>query len=223
MNDRISLKLSLQSYQRFEQLHQQFNSAHSQSLAQPLGAVLADISVEIIEQVFGEIARASTSDDQESEKVLQKILATLRKYMPWSVSLLGNERLTPMVNYLQQLIYTEHEQAYICYPVDHLLVLEFLECIQQMQQGNTQYLSPALKAFIQVVDQGVSCLIRQPKKILKFNLVVDKTLSGVIQLTTQLGYKRLEKLAMQDNPQTTQHYFEHFLRFLQRKPKSLAI
>ena len=97
MNDRISLKLSLQSYQRFEQLHQQFNSTHSQSLAQPLGAVLADISVEIIEQVFGEIARASTSNDQESEKVLQQILATLRKYMPWSVSLLGNERLTPIL------------------------------------------------------------------------------------------------------------------------------
>lgn len=222
MHDHISLKLSAVSYQRFEQLQQQFNSAATQSLAQPLGEVLADIAVEIIEQVFGEMARSATADDQESEKVLQQILATLRKYMPWSVSMLGNERLTPMVNYLHNLTYTQHAQAYISYPIDHLLVLEFLACLQQMRQGNTQYLSPALKALIQIVDQGVSCLIRTPKKILKFNLVVDKTLTGVIHLTTQLGYKRLEKLAMQDNPKTTQQYFEHFLCFLQQTPQCLA-
>ena len=223
MNDLISLKLTAISYQRFEQLHQQFNAGTSSSLAQPLGEVLAEISVEIIEQVFGEIMRSENAQDQESEKVLQQVLATLGKYIPWSVSLLGNERLTPMVNYLKNMMHEENEQYYLSYPVDHLLVLEFLECIQQMQQGNTHYLLPALKAFIQIVDQGVSCLIREPKKILKFNLVVDKTLSGVIHLTTQVGYKRLEKLAMQENPQTTQHYFQHFLLFLQRKPSCLAI
>ena len=33
-----------------------------------------------------------------------------------------------------------------------------------MKSGNNQYVSPALKAFIQVVDQGVTHLVREPKR-----------------------------------------------------------
>ena len=84
-----------------------------------------------------------------------------------------------------------------------------------MKNGNHQYVSPALKAFTQVVDQGVTHLIREPKKMLKFNVVVDKTLNGVIHLTTQLGYKRFDKLGSIYDADTMSYYFEHLLAFLE--------
>jgi hypothetical protein len=68
----------------------QLNAGESQSLAKPLGEVLADISCEVIDQVFGDLARLSTSGDGESEKVIQHIVDTMRKYMPWSVSFFSN-------------------------------------------------------------------------------------------------------------------------------------
>ncbi len=166
----ISLKLTRETHQRFQQIHQQLNQGESQSLAKPLGEVLADISCEIVDQVFGEIARLSTSADRESEKMVQQILETVRKYMPWSVSFFGNDRLVPMVNYLKDKAYEKNGQNYISYSVDHVLVVELLECVEQMKQGNTHYVSPGLKAFTQLVDQGVTSLVREPKNILKFNL-----------------------------------------------------
>ena len=195
------------------------NAGETESLAKPLGEVLADISCEIVDQVFGEIARLSQSKDHESEKVVQQILEMVRKYMPWSVSFFANERLMPMVNYLENMAHEKNGQNYISYSVDHLLVVELFECIEQMKQGNIQYVSPALKAFTQMVDQGVTSLVREPKKMLKFNLVVDKTLNGVIGLTTQMGYKRLEKLGTQYDAETTPRYFDHFLMFLSHVPK----
>ena len=123
------------------------------------------------------------------------------------------------MNYLENMAHEKDGQNYISYSVDHILVVELFECIEQMKQGNIQYVSPALKAFTQMVDQGVTSLVREPKKMLKFNLVVDKTLNGVISLTTQMGYKRLEKLGTQYDAETTPHYFDHFLMFLSHVPK----
>ncbi|TCH64377.1 hypothetical protein [Acinetobacter sp. ANC 4862] len=216
----ISLKLTRETHQRFHQIHQQLNQGETQSLAKPLGEVLADISCEIVDQVFGEIARLSTSGDRESEKMVKQILETVRKYMPWSVSFFGNERLIPMVNYLKDRAYEKNGQNYISYSVDHVLVVELLECVEQMKEGNTHYVSPGLKAFTQLVDQGVTSLVREPKNMLKFNLVVDKTLNGVIHLTTQMGYKRLEKLGTQYDSQMTPRYFDHFLMFLNHEQKN---
>jgi hypothetical protein len=65
---------------------------------------------------------------------------------------------------------------------------------------------------------GVTALIREPKKMLKFNLVVDKTLNGVINMTTHMGYKRLEKLGGQLNQATANDYIEHFMTFLRPAP-----
>ena len=216
----ISLKLTRETHQRFQQIHQQLNQGETQSLAKPLGEVLADISCEIVDQVFGEIARLSTTADRESEKMVQQILDTIRKYMPWSVSFFGNDRLIPMVNYLKDRAYEKNGQNYISYSVDHVLVVELLECVEQLKKGNTHYVSPGLKAFTQMIDQGVTSLVREPKSILKFNVVVDKTLNGVIHLTTQMGYKRLEKLGTQYDSQLTHRYFDHFLMFLNHEQKN---
>lgn len=216
----ISLKLKADTHHRFRQIHQQLNEGKTESLAKPLGEVLADISCEIVDQVFGEISRLSTSGDRESDKVVQQILDTVRKYMPWSVSFFGNDRLIPMVNYLIEMAHEKNDQHYISYRVDHVLVVELLGCVEQVKSGNSQYVSPALKAFTEMVDQGVTYLVREPKKMLKFNLVVDKTLNGVIHLTTQMGYKRLEKIGTYYDAQDTHRYLDHFLMFLNPEPKT---
>ncbi len=82
-----------------------------------------------------------------------------------------------------------------------------------MEKGNNSYVAPALKVFTQIVDQGVTSLVREPKKMLKFNLVVDKTLNGVINLTTQLGYKRFDKLGRIYDAQMYESIFRSFPDF----------
>ena len=220
MSNLISLKLKPETNQRFQDIHRKLNAGERTDQAKPLGENLADITCEIIDQVFGTISKISTSQDQESDKVIQQILDTTRKYMPWSVSFFGNERLTPMVNYLQNMTYEKDGHYFIAYSVDKNLISELMGNVDQIKAGNGQYVSPALKIFTQVVDQGVTSLIREPKKMLKFNMVVDKTLNGVISLTTQLGYKRFDKLGSMYDAQTISQFFDHFLVFLENQAKT---
>lgn len=220
MSNLISLKLKPETHQRFQDIHRKLNACERTDQAKPLGENLADITCEIIDQVFGTISKISTSQDQESDKVIQQILDTTRKYMPWSVSFFGNERLTPMVNYLQNMTYEKDGHYFIAYSVDKNLISELMGNVDQIKAGNGQYVSPALKIFTQVVDQGVTRLIREPKKMLKFNMVVDKTLNGVISLTTQLGYKRFDKLGSMYDAKTISQFFDHFLVFLENQAKT---
>ncbi|MGM7389028.1 hypothetical protein ACOI3B_23635, partial [Acinetobacter baumannii] len=143
-----------------------------------------------------------------------QILDTFRKYMPWAVSFFGNERLLPLVDYMTSLMKEREQDVYITYPITPQLVQQAQTLTEQIREGNMQSVEKAFQTLIQIVDLGVTSLVREPKKRLKFNLVVDKTLNGVINMTTHLGYKRLEKLGTQVDQTTATHYINHFLAFM---------
>lgn len=210
----VTLHIQPQTFSRFVTIHQQMLTNEKKALAKLLGEVLADISCEIVDQVFGDATKKHTQIDYESEKILLQIKDAVRKYMPWSVSFFSNERLLPMVNYLAEMTHEKNGRYVLSYEVDNVVVNETLGCLEHIRAGNNAYIQAAFKAFTQIVDQGVTSLVREPKKMLKFNFVVDKTLNGVINLTTQLGYKRLEKLGSQFDAETTEKYFGHFFEFM---------
>ena len=88
---------------------------------------------------------------------------------------------------------------------------------QKLAGGDRHETVNALKLLTDVIDVGVTHLIREPKKCLKFNFVVDKTLNGVINMTTHLGYKRLEKLGTQLDQQVAVIYVDYFLKFMRHQ------
>lgn len=218
----VSLKLKPETYQQFQGVYQKLNNADREPQAKILGDNFANIACEIIDQAFGHLVDQSASGDKDSQKALKQIKDSIIKYMPWSVSFFGNDRLLPMVNHVHSLMYNKNDQGYISYQVDKVLVDELLGCAEKMREGHSQYVVPGLKAFTKVVDQGVTSLVREPKKMLKFNMVVNKTLDGVIALTTQIGYKRFEKLSTQYDAQTVSKYFNHFLVFLDHDAENKA-
>ena len=222
MSYTVELKLKPETYQQFQNIHTKLNNNDREPQSKPLGDNISNIACELIDQAFGSLVNQSSSKDGDSEKVLKQVKDAITKYMPWSVSFFGNDRLLPMVNHVNGLMRRKNDQGYITYPVDKVVVEELLGCAEQLKQGNTAYVKLGLKAFTQVVDQGVTSLIREPKKLLKFNMVVNKTLDGVISLTTQLGYKRFDKLSSIYDAQTIGKYFDHFVAFLDKGDNNKA-
>ena len=223
MSYTVSLQLKSETYQQFKRIQSKLNNADEASQAKLLGNNFAEIACEIIDQAFGQWVNQSGSGHNDSHKALKQVKDAIIQYMPWSVSLFGNEHLLPMVNHVSTLMYQANGTDYICYQVDNVLIKELLGCAEKMREGHRQYVLPGLKAFIQVVDQGVTSLVRDPKKMLKFNIVVNTTLDGVIGLTTQIAYKRFEKLSTLHDPQSITGYFDHFLVFLDNGAKNKAI
>ncbi|AJB66006.1 MULTISPECIES: hypothetical protein [Acinetobacter] len=221
MSYKVFFKISDSTYTQFASIREKLHAGVRESQSKVLGDVLSDLSCEIIEQVFSVLLKDEQDNSTmtqkqryESEKVLQQILDTFRKYMPWSVSFFGNERLLPLVDYMTSLMKEREQEVYITYPITPQLVQQAQTLTEQIRAGNMQSVEKAFQTLIQIVDLGVTSLVREPKKRLKFNLVVDKTLNGVINMTTHLGYKRLEKLGTQVDQTTATHYINHFLAFM---------
>lgn len=221
MTSTIFLNIHADTYARFAHIRTQLLQGSRESQAQALGTVLSEIACEVIEQVFVILLQQNQHHSQtgESEKVIQQILEAIRKYMPWSVSFFSNERLIPLVEYLSKTIQIEDKHIYMTYPIEQPLAQQIKTSSQKLAEGDQREISHALKLLTDVIDVGVTHLLREPKKCLKFNFVVDKTLNGVITMTTHLGYKRLEKLGTQIDQDEAFKYVDYFLKFMRHQPE----
>ncbi|MDH0030690.1 MULTISPECIES: hypothetical protein [unclassified Acinetobacter] len=219
MNTAVFLNIHADTYARFAHIRAQLLQGNKESQANALGNVLSEMACEVIEQVFMVLLQENQHYSQtgESEKVIQQILEAIRKYMPWSVSFFGNDRLVPLVEYLSKTIQLEDEKVYMTYPIEQQLAQQVKSSSQKLAGGDRHETVNALKLLTDVIDVGVTHLIREPKKCLKFNFVVDKTLNGVINMTTHLGYKRLEKLGTQLDEQVAVIYVDYFLKFMRHQ------
>ncbi|ENX11901.1 hypothetical protein F895_03404 [Acinetobacter sp. CIP 64.2] len=219
MKTAVFLNIHADTYARFAHIRTQLLQGNKESQANALGNVLSEMACEVIEQVFIVLLQQNQQHSQtgESEKVIQQILEAIRKYMPWSISFFGNDRLIPLVEYLSKTLYLEDERIYMTYPVKQQLAEQIQASSQKLIQGDHAEILKALKLLTEVIDVGVTHLIREPKKCLKFNFVVDKTLNGVINMTTHLGYKRLEKLGSQIDQQLAATYVDYFLKFMRQQ------
>lgn len=221
MSYSILLKINEVTYDKFETIRQQLNDGTSASQSRVLGEVLSEIACDIVEQVFSVLliqnsqpTAISQKYKTESEKVIQQIIGAVRRYMPWSIALFGNERLCPFVNYFSNMIKYHDQQVYVSYPIDRNLVQQAHALVAQIKNNEINDMADVFHTLIQIVDLGVTNLIREPKKCLNFNKVVDKTLNGVIHITAQLSYKRLEKMSNQVDPNTATDCVNHFLAFM---------
>ena len=216
MHSAVFLKIQTETYAKFAHIHTQLLQGSKVSQADALGKVLSEMSCEVIDQVFMVLLQENQQYSQtgESEKVIQQILEAIRKYMPWSISFFGNDRLIPLVEYLSKTFQMEEGNIYMTYPVEDELVQQVKVSSQKLAEGNINEIPKALKQLTEVIDLGVTHLLREPKKCLKFNFVVDKTLNGVIHMTTHLGYKRLEKLGTQIDSKSAMTYVDYFLQFM---------
>ena len=219
MSTAVFLNIHADTYARFAHIRAQLLQGSKESQANALGNVLSEMACEVIEQVFMVLLQENQHHSQtgESEKVIQQILEAIRKYMPWSVSFFGNDRLVPLVEYLSKSIQLEDEKVYMTYPIEQQLAQQVKSSSHKLAGGDRHETVNALKLLTDVIDVGVTHLIREPKKCLKFNFVVDKTLNGVIKMTTHLGYKRLEKLGTQLDQQVAVIYVDYFLKFMRHQ------
>lgn len=228
MSHAVYLAIDTATYDKFKYVEAQLNEGSKDKLAHELGEVLADASVQVIEQVFIQLlerqkARSLQADRQQmakdSEKVIDHVLAACKKYLPWSIALISNERLVPLVEYFSQLIVHQEEQVFIRYAVDDVLVDEAFTKIDEVRDGQAASIPDAFICLNKIIDAGVDQLVRTPKTLLKFNFVVNKTLNGAIQVSTNMAYKRLAALGKEVHIESAPHYIDHFLSFLQTDNK----
>lgn len=204
MNALIVLPLDAKHYQQLQHLHTRMQAGDAEPLSQQAGQLVAELSCQWIDQVFGDLMRELQQHDasirlDDSIKAIGEVKAVLRKYLPWATNFFGNDRLMPVVAHYVSLASEQTDAAptsshQIGFALPPVLASQAVSSLEQLQQGGGMPLAEALERLIDVIEHSLNPLLRQPKALLKFNFVADKTLNGVVSVTSALSYRNIRKL-----------------------------
>jgi len=141
---------------------------------------------------------------RESLAAIDEVKTVLRKYLPWAISFFGNERLAPVAKHYASLIQSRQVDGqalpFLVFGLPEPVAKLAVKSLEDLEQHRVKTAADAIEGLIQVIDVSLEVLLKQPKTLLKFNFVVDKTLNGVINMTTAMSYKNLRKLGQQLDP-----------------------
>ena len=211
---KINLPVSTSTYQQIIDVSNRMRAGSQQNLSREYGDAVTTMACEVLRVIFGIMTVDNEYTDgsgADTKKVMEQVTEQLQKYMPWSVSLFGNDRLLPVVDYLSGQLVEKDGQMYLQYPISHQLAQGLISNSKAIAEGDKTKIVPGFDNIVQIIETGIDELIKKPKNMLKFNIVADKTLNGVIKLLTSLGNKRIEKTGKSAHIITAQQYMPHFL------------
>ena len=211
---KVNLPVSASTYQHVMQVSKRIQQGEKQDLSREYGDAVTVMACEVLKVIFAPMTidnEYTNGSGAETKKVIEDVTAQLQKYMPWSVSLFSNERLLPVVNYLLSQFKQQDGQIYLQYAISAQLANQLHHNALAIAQGDRNKISTGSNNIIQIIETGIDELIKKPKDMLKFNIVADKTLNGVIKLLTSLGNKRIEKIGKTAHILTAQQYMPHFV------------
>lgn len=211
---KVNLPVQQQTYEKLLEVSTRLQQGEKKSLSREYGNAVTTMACEVLRVIFGIMTidnEYTNGTGAETKKVMEQVTEQLQKYMPWSVSLFGNERLLPVVNYLMSQIKEKDGTYYLQYNISPALVQQLKSNAQAISQNEQQKITAGFANIVQIIEVGIDELIKKPKDMLKFNIVADKTLNGVIKMLTSLGNKRIEKTGQSAHIITSQQYMGHFV------------
>lgn len=223
----VVLPLSDGFKQEIEQLLAALKAGSQQSLSAKAGELLTDITCQSIDGVFKAmmerflkvegLPEEKQAKIKESLAHIEEVKGIIHKYMGWAISKFSNERLLPVINYFYQAIDSTDGHSSLVVSLSETVAQRATHSLQDLRQKRVKDMTPAIECLIEVTDIVIDKMIRHPMHLLKFNIVVEKTLNGVIKMTTSMAYKNLLKLGRSLDPLLYDTAADHLQQFLQVK------
>lgn len=192
------------------------------SQAETATRLIQGAASQLIDTFFTELLAALSRAEarpayREAEAMVREINEKLTHYLGWASSFFSNDRIRPAVEHYQSLMTQIADGTavvpHIAITISDELAARADQVLARLAQGQATA-QEGIEVLIEVIDVALEALLVTPKKLMKFNFVVDKTLSGVISVTQSLAYRSLRKLG-EHMPAEHQHILAaHLDRFL---------
>ncbi|WP_146089236.1 hypothetical protein [Amnimonas aquatica] len=191
--------------------------------AELAGRLITEASCDVVDGFFGNAVRElmeTTGADgfREAHHVIEEIKSKLRHYLGWITGFFGNDRLAPVVQHYRRLLVMlptpDGLRAHLVFGISPALAREAEDALQALRDPARADIRAGVEVLIRVIDEALQPLLYVPKARMKFNLVVDKTLNGVIAVTLALAYRSFRKLGTQLPPPLFPQVADHLGQFL---------
>lgn len=172
-----------------------------------LGAqLLADAYCDVLDHVFVEMLYEINR--QHPSHVLKEAIATadeikekIHSSLGWVIGFFSSERIIPVINHFNEMTHAldreGSRQHYTYFPISDHLAASSQRVLGQLADGSARDLNEGVELLIEVTEVALERLVQEPKRLMKFNFVVNKSLDGVISLLVSLFKRMLRKLGHQ--------------------------
>lgn len=134
----------------------------------------------------------------EAHSVLEDIKEKTRHYVRWSAAFISNDRLSPVIAHFYSMIHKQgvgRDEPFMAFNLSPSLGAEIARVVPTLKNGNAQNFDEGIELIIKVIEESMIPLSIEPKNLMKFNFIVNKTLDGIIALVNTLFKRMLRKLA----------------------------
>jgi hypothetical protein len=169
-------------------------------------AMLTEVYCALLDTCFGELLKQVNEKHDiktlaEAQSVIEEIQSKARHYMGWISGFLATEKVVKVIHHFDSLVVKAEpgsDQAhFLKLPISLALAEKAALNLTSLINGSSTNIEQGIDILIEATDAAIVHVVEDPKRIMKFNLVVDKTLGGVIVLLKGVGYKIIRKLGKQ--------------------------
>ncbi|HET8729679.1 MAG TPA: hypothetical protein VFM34_01025 [Moraxellaceae bacterium] len=193
-----------------------------------LGAqLLADAYCDVLDHVFFEllyeINRTHPSPlMKEAIGIGDEIKSRIHSSLGWVIGFFSSERIIPVINHFNELTHAADQEGgrlhSTVFPLGADLASRSQRVLRELADGSAKDLNEGVELLIEVLDAALEPLVFQPKRLMKFNFFVNKTLDGVISLVHPLFKRMLRRIGAQVPRELYPKVSAHFAKFLVTAP-----
>lgn len=208
---------------RTREIHQKLNAGTRESQAAPaaetLGLAINTLVDAFLAQLLRELATAHPEHALYGEalKVVEDIQGKVQHYLGWLTRFLSNERMTVVaakyLEMIQPLVDGQPQREFLAVGIAPALAAHARQTINALRSGESTDVRAGIEVLISIVDAVLVDFVNEPKRLMRFNLIVDKTLDGAIYMIKGLAFRQLralgERLPVAHLPVFLDH-LEHF-------------
>ncbi len=150
--------------------------------------------VNILEDLGG---GGNTSKElSDAHRTIHDVKEKAQQYLLWIVGFIANKRLAPVIAHFHALLQQDDQgQPAVIFPLSNDLAAEISRVVSDLADGRAENFNQGSELIIRVIEASMMPLAIVPKNLMKFNFMVDKTLSGFIALVQVLIKRMLHKLS----------------------------
>lgn len=202
-----------------ERSRRRLTDADKKTGARLLADAYCDLLDHCLIDLLRDIQRTHPSPAMDDAlRATDDVKAKIHHYLGWVAGFLSSERLVPVIGHFNGLVHEldlhGHHRHFTAFAISTGLADDGTRVLAILREGRTSNLDEGMELLIATIEEALQPLVLQPKQLMRFNFVVDKTLDGVIALVLTLFRRTLRRLGPQLPQELHPRVALHLERFL---------
>lgn len=215
----VCLTLAPEIPERTHRIDAALRAGVRESQAKPAAETMALAINTLVDQFLSQLLRdlyaayPRHTGYKSALKIIDDIQGKVLHYLKWLTRFLSNERMAVVVkNYvamMQPLSATNPQQMYLAVNVSPKLAERARITINALRSGESTNVPAGIEVLIDIIDAVLVDFVDEPKRLMRFNLVVNKSLDAAIYMIKGLAFRQLRALGDSIPPEHVSVFLDH--------------